>query len=656
MRRAIATLFRAAGTGYALILGSPEAASQTPYGPDDVAFLEVVSSIVARGLEDRAHDDSLRRIESHAQNHRRRLDTLWRMISNTDLRGEALFTAMLEEAAGAVRAGQTFGGSLGHIEGEEFVLDAFWVQPFASAAAAFRTGMRIPLSETIHVSDLAAGRTQSWEDCQTLPNLPRRAREAGLRSQIMTQFRANGSTYVLTLGSLEPPAGAPFSTQDFEYIEVLGSMFARELEMDAIGSSLRDAQARRRRHAERLDAFWRIANDPNRRGQELIDAVLSEAATAMQSGLPCVGVLRHLEETHYVIDNVFGTHWPADGTAKRLLAPGTRIPIAETNPHWIGPGRTQSWEDMQRLPDLPERLREVGWRRAIATAFNVAGTTYELTLGSIEDSSHGPWTAEDIEYCEVIASVLARQFDLERAQHSLSDAEIRVRRNAERLEALWRVASNPTLGGHELVLAMLQHGAAAIRPGQHFRGVLSRFDGDEAVIVGVGSAPGNTAKLPPSLRIGARRSTVKSLISAGAKTQYWDDVSTLGADLPKGLAALRWRAVIATTFDAGNARYSLVFGSTELPSAPFETADRRLYRSPRVVVCRTPVRRHARRLAARGRGALARTRRAARNALADHQRFESARSGSRRGDVETSRGSDSARPGFRGDSAAHSRR
>jgi diguanylate cyclase (GGDEF)-like protein len=573
LRCAIATQFRSSGTGYALIFGSPEVSAPTPFDPEDYAFIEVIGSIIARHLEREARANSQRSAESYSQNHRRRLDALWRMVSNPNLHGEELFVAMLREAAGAVRPGQTFGGTLGHVEGHEFVLDAFWVGEVPlPAVAGFRVGMRIALSDTLHVKDLSAGRTQAWEDCQTIPDLPARARAAGLRSQIMTQFTANANTYVLTLGSLEPPAGAPFSTQDFEYIEVLGSIFARELELDAIGGSLRDARARTLQHTERLDAFWRIVNDPTKRGQDLVRAVLTEATAKIQPGRSYVGVLRHLEETHFVIDAVSAERWPADGNARRLLAVGRRIAIRDTLVHELGPGSTRCWEDLQLVPDLPARLRSVGWRRQIATGFSVAGTTYDLTLGSLEEQAPTPWAQEDIEYIEVIASVLARQLDLELAQHSLSTAESRVRQHAERLEALWRVANNPALGGQELVLAMLRHGAAAIRPGQHFRGVLCRIDGADAVIVGVGADPSNSAKTPAQLRIGARRPLATIMASVG-RTQYWDDVTTLGADLPKGPATLRWRGVITTTFDAGNARYSLTFGSTEPASPPFGSAD-----------------------------------------------------------------------------------
>jgi DNA-binding response OmpR family regulator len=49
-------------------------------------------------------------------------------------------------------------------------------------------------------------------------------------------------------------------------------------------------------------------------------------------------------------------------------------------------------------------------------------------------------------------------------EQSLLDSEERSRHHAERLEALWQVANNPNLHDDDLMLAMLQNCAVAIRP------------------------------------------------------------------------------------------------------------------------------------------------------------------------------------------------
>ena len=59
---------------------------------------------------------------------------------------------------------------------------------------------------------------------------------------------------------------------------------------------------------------------------------------------------------------------------------------------------------------------------------------------------------------------------------SLLDSEERAREHAQRLEVLWHIANNPTLRDDELVQAMLEQGAAGIRPGQSFLGLLGRIE------------------------------------------------------------------------------------------------------------------------------------------------------------------------------------
>jgi len=110
---------------------------------------------------------------------------------------------MLREAALAVRPGQAYFGTLGHIEGSTYVLDA---TSDDDAHRFLQVGLRTEVSNLLLARDLKGGRTQSWQDCQLDTELPTTAREIGLRSQIATQFSANETLYVLALASLEPPS------------------------------------------------------------------------------------------------------------------------------------------------------------------------------------------------------------------------------------------------------------------------------------------------------------------------------------------------------------------------------------------------------------------------------------------------------------------
>ena len=150
---------------------------------------------------------------------------MWRIVNTPSLHGAELVEAMLREASTVIRPGQVYAGLLGHIDGSDFVLDAVAGQAGGTDAGAieriFRNGQRVDVNETLLARNADAGRTQSWDDCQALPDLPARAREAGLRSQIATHFVANKTPFVLCLASMEPPSVVPFGPPDYAYIEVL---------------------------------------------------------------------------------------------------------------------------------------------------------------------------------------------------------------------------------------------------------------------------------------------------------------------------------------------------------------------------------------------------------------------------------------------------
>jgi diguanylate cyclase (GGDEF)-like protein len=568
LRSQISTQFLVGGVAYMLTLGSIDVPFAMPFGPEDYAYIEVVGSIVARRLERERHHDSLLAAERGSHRHAERIDVLWRIANSTSMRSDELIAALLVEGSAAMRPGIPYAGTLGHIDGDDFVLDAVGGEggpPDGAPRRMLYPGMRSPRRLSQVARDLTVGRTQSWDDCQALPDLPSGTRALGIRSQITTQFVANETIYVLSFGTLQPPSPnvLAFASEDYEYIEALASVLARQLELEAMEKSLRDAEARTERQTQRLDAMWRVVNDPVLRGAALIPAILNEAANALGGECRYACVLRHAEGSQYVIDAVAGELGPATSPARHLLKAGVRIDASETVPHDIGLRRTRSFPDLQAVPEVPARVREVGWRSVIATSFEAAGSIYELTFGSLETRTTTPFSTEDEKYLEVLASVLARHIDLDVMQHSLGQAESRARQHAERLEALWRVANNPSLHGQDLVLAMLRHGAAAIRVDQEFRGVLSRFEGDEAVVIGLGIDPDRPAPTPRALEFGRRRLLADMLIPAAGRTQGWDDLMALGDQVPSGLAALGWRAVIATTFDAGGARYVLEFGSPE---------------------------------------------------------------------------------------------
>lgn len=101
---------------------------------------------------------------------------------------------------------------------------------------------------------------------------------------------------------------------------------------------------------------------------------------------------------------------------------------------------------------------------------------------------------------------------------SLLDSEERSRGHAERLESLWRIANNPDLPHDDMVQAMLEHGAAAIRPDQSFSGMLRRFEASGIVTVAVAGDP--EAPLPSG------SAEISAHFSAGGSTYELTFVST----------------------------------------------------------------------------------------------------------------------------------
>jgi diguanylate cyclase (GGDEF)-like protein len=160
---------------------------------------------------------------------------------------------------------------------------------------------------------------------------------------------------------------------------------------------------------------------------------------------------------------------------------------------------------------------------------------------------------------------------------SLLDAEERSRQHAERLEALWRIINNPNLRDEELMLAMLQNGAAAIRPGQPYRGTLARIEDSHMRLVSTAEAVGYADMLGPGSRrvdtlIPLDQTIVASTLLAGGGTKSWDDLEA-SDDITANARSHGWRAMITTTFSAGGATYVLSFSSNQPTAKPFGAQD-----------------------------------------------------------------------------------
>ena len=161
-------------------------------------------------------------------------------------------------------------------------------------------------------------------------------------------------------------------------------------------------------------------------------------------------------------------------------------------------------------------------------------------------------------------------------ERSLVDAEERSRNHAERLEALWRVATNPSLRDDELVQSMLDHGSSGIRPGQPFRGLLARVENGGLRLEWAAETRGYSDPAGAGAENIGRVIPLDEIVGPNslqtAVTRAWDDIQAAG-EAPPLVAAYGWRAVIRTSFSAGASTYLLAFVSNQSATIPFAPED-----------------------------------------------------------------------------------
>jgi diguanylate cyclase (GGDEF)-like protein len=334
--------------------------------------------------------------------------------------------------------------------------------------------------------------------------------------------------------------------------------------------SLTVAQERARQHAERLDALWQIANNPALRGQELMHAMLREAATAIRRPQRFRGVLARIEGGEVVVVGV-GVD-PDDDSHAIFLQIGQRVLLENTLIPRIH--RSQGLDDLAIMSDVPERVLCMGWRSVISTHFDAGDFRYALTFASPEPTTTAFGT-EDFAYLEVLASSFANQLQVNRLEDSLRDEEERSRQHAERLEALWKIVNDPALRDAELWFAMLSQAASAIRPSQGYRGMLWRIQGAEMILEAAADAPGHLLserQTEVGSAIPLERTVIGKILAKGGGTRSWDDThaNVFSSPLARSIGS---RSFAVTTFAAGGTTWALAFASGRTPSKPLGPQD-----------------------------------------------------------------------------------
>jgi diguanylate cyclase (GGDEF)-like protein len=321
-------------------------------------------------------------------------------------------------------------------------------------------------------------------------------------------------------------------------------------------------------HAQRLDAFWRTATDPELRGGEVLHAMLREAAEGSSSQQPFHGFFC----------------WRDDDGKLRVLCsagmhdgcPSDREKIALTA---LGePGRMSGasrWDDVTLDPAAPAAFAAAGWRSVASSQFDVAGMTCWLTFASMEAVAGG-FQSDDLAYMSVLVSSFAHQVQVDSLEASLRDNEDRLRRHALRLEASWEIANDPALDDVDRWRALLAQAAGSMWPDQGFRGTFWRVDGDEMICEAVGTAP-NSFLSHQTIKIGAvlpiAASPAGRVVALGTGTLSWDDVQASDPDLTLAKAS-GTRACIVTVFKTGSSSWVLSFGSGRVTSKPLGPLER----------------------------------------------------------------------------------
>jgi len=166
---------------------------------------------------------------------------------------------------------------------------------------------------------------------------------------------------------------------------------------------------------------------------------------------------------------------------------------------------------------------------------------------------------------------------LTEVESTLSQLEGEAAKRADRIRALWEIASESTPAQTDTLQRILAIAAATIRPGKAIFGGLSHLESDTIVVDEVSSDsqyPGLGTGEPvcSGTKISLRRS-ILSLLPPSGGTRFWNELGELEAS---GFFAqeLGWRSFIGTPVTIAERTYYITFGSTEpMLDEPFAADD-----------------------------------------------------------------------------------
>ena len=149
--------------------------------------------------------------------------------------------------------------------------------------------------------------------------------------------------------------------------------------------------------------------------------------------------------------------------------------------------------------------------------------------------------------------------------------------NARRLDALWKIASNLSLGDADASRALLTLAAATIRPGTPFAAHLHRVDGATLVLEeAIAHTPGaGESAVYPMARQSERleNTPLFEVVRSGATHSCADLAAVPELAHREAVRVGGMRAFIGTAFRAGDAIFTITLGSSTANACDFDVED-----------------------------------------------------------------------------------
>jgi diguanylate cyclase (GGDEF)-like protein len=213
------------------------------------------------------------------------------------------------------------------------------------------------------------------------------------------------------------------------------------MQVGTLERSLLDSDERSRHHADRLEALWHVANNPNLHDDALMLAMLQHCAIAIRPAQPFRGVLARIEDgTHMRILSAATS--PSYEEESELPGEGTLIALSDTvvGSTLAAGGGTHAYDDVQNTDLATQFVRSLHWRAMIVTSFSAGGSSYVLTFSS-QTPTIKPFGPQDRAFIEVLASFFAAHY-----QQRWQSARIGHQLEHDSLTGLWNRSRFRSLG------------------------------------------------------------------------------------------------------------------------------------------------------------------------------------------------------------------